>query len=102
KILRVLQERELERVGGNRTIKVDVRILAATNQDLEATVRDGTFRQDLYYRLNVVAVTLPALRERLEDLPALIETFLPAAASRLRRPSRPLARPAHPAPPAPR
>src|SRR5262249_43839618 len=95
KILRVLQERELERVGGNPTIKVEVRILAATNQALEAKVRDGTFRQDLYYRLNVVAVILPALRERLEDLPALIETFLAAAASRLRRPSRRLAGPAY-------
>ena len=90
KILRVLQERELERVGGNRTIKVDVRILAATNQDLETKVRDGTFRQDLYYRLNVVSVVLPALRERPEDLPLLIESFLGAAASRLGRPPRPL------------
>ena len=90
KILRVLQERELERVGGNRTIKVDVRVLAATNQDLEAKVRDGTFRQDLYYRLNVVSVALPALRERPEDLPLLIESFLGAAASRLGRPPRPL------------
>jgi DNA-binding NtrC family response regulator len=90
KILRVLQERELERVGGNRTIKVDVRILAATNQDLEAKVRDGTFRQDLYYRLNVVSVVLPPLRERPEDLPLLIESFLGAAANRLGRPPRPL------------
>jgi DNA-binding NtrC family response regulator len=91
KILRVLQERELERVGGNRTIKVDVRILAATNQDLEAKVRDGTFRQDLYYRLNVVPIVLPALRERPEDLPLLIESFLAATAGRLGRPPRPLA-----------
>jgi DNA-binding NtrC family response regulator len=90
KILRVLQERELERVGGNRTIKVDVRILAATNQDLETKVRDGTFRQDLYYRLNVVSVVLPALRDRPEDLPLLIERFLGAAANRLGRPPRPL------------
>jgi len=90
KILRVLQERELERVGGNRTIKVDVRILGATNQDLEAKVRDGIFRQDLYYRLNVVSVVLPALRERPEDLPLLIESFLGAAANRLGRPPRPL------------
>ena len=90
KILRVLQERELERVGGNRTIKVDVRVLAATNQDLEAKVRDGTFRQDLYYRLNVVSVVLPALRERPEDLPLLIESFLGAAANRVGRPPRPL------------
>jgi DNA-binding NtrC family response regulator len=86
KILRVLQERELERVGGNRTIKVDVRVLAATNQDLESRVRAGTFREDLFYRLHVVAVTLPPLRERPEDLPLLIERFLDAAATRMRRP----------------
>ncbi len=91
KILRVLQEREFERVGGNRTLPVDVRILAATNQDLEARVRDGRFREDLYYRLNVVTVALPPLAERPEDLPLLIERFLRAAAERLRRPQRTLA-----------
>src|SRR5262249_48378314 len=90
KILRVLQERELERVGGNRTIKVDVRILAATNQDLETKVREGTFRQDPYSRLNVVAVALRALRERPEAPPLLIESFLGAAANRLGRPPRAL------------
>jgi DNA-binding NtrC family response regulator len=85
KILRVLQERELERVGGNKTIRVDVRVLAATNHDLEARVRDGRFREDLYYRLNVVTVALPALGERTGDLPLLIEHFLGAAAASLRR-----------------
>jgi len=91
KILRVLQERELERVGGNRTIKVDVRILAATNQDLEAKVRDGGFREDLYYRLNVVGIVLPALRERPEDVPLLIERFLAQVGERLGRAVRSLA-----------
>jgi DNA-binding NtrC family response regulator len=76
KILRVLQERELERVGGNRTIKVDVRILAATNQDLEAKVRDGTFRQDLCYRLNVVSVVLPPVA-RAARRPAAPDRELP-------------------------
>src|SRR5262249_14914673 len=95
KILRVLQERELERVGGNRTIKVDVRILAATNQNLEAKVRDGPFPRHLSSRLSVAPATLPALRERPEARRALIEPFLAAAASRLRRPSRRLAGPAY-------
>jgi DNA-binding NtrC family response regulator len=91
KILRVLQERELERVGGNRTIKVDVRVLAATNQDLEAKVKQGTFREDLYYRLNVVSIVLPGLRERAEDIPLLIEHFLGVVAARLKRTPKPLA-----------
>jgi DNA-binding NtrC family response regulator len=91
KILRVLQEQEFERVGGNRTIKVDVRVLAVTNQHLEAKVKDGSFREDLYYRLNVVPIALPTLRERTGDLPLLIEHFLAAAATRLKRTPRALA-----------
>jgi DNA-binding NtrC family response regulator len=90
KILRVLQERELERVGGNRTIKVDVRVLAATNQDLEAKVKAGTFREDLYYRLNVVPIALAPLRERAEDVPLLIQHFLGVVAARLKREPKPL------------
>ena len=76
KLLRVLQEREFERVGGNRTIKVNVRIVATSNRDLLSYVEKGDFRQDLYYRLNVFPVHVPALRERVEDIPVLAEHFL--------------------------
>ena len=76
KVLRVLQEREFERVGGSRPIRVDVRILAATNQDLERAIEERHFRADLFYRLNVLPIHLPALRERREDVPLLAEAFL--------------------------
>ncbi|MBP8273765.1 MAG: sigma-54-dependent Fis family transcriptional regulator, partial [Acidobacteria bacterium] len=76
KLLRVMQEQAFERVGGSRTIHVDVRIIAATNRDLPAMIRSGDFREDLYYRLNVVCVDVPALRDRREDVPLLIDAFL--------------------------
>jgi DNA-binding NtrC family response regulator len=76
KLLRVLQERAFERVGGNRTIQVDVRIVAATNQDLESLVEEKRFRQDLFYRLNVIPIVIPPLRERRSDIPLLIDHFL--------------------------
>jgi transcriptional regulator with GAF, ATPase, and Fis domain len=82
KLLRVLQEREFERLGGTRTIKVDIRLVAATNRDLSEAVRKGEFRQDLYYRLAVVKVTMPPLRERKEDIPMLTRHFLQKHAKR--------------------
>ncbi|MCK4790540.1 MAG: sigma-54-dependent Fis family transcriptional regulator, partial [Desulfobacteraceae bacterium] len=76
KILKILQEQKFIRVGGSRTLAVDVRVLAASNKDLEREIEEGTFREDLYYRLNVIPISVPPLRNRSEDIPLLIETFL--------------------------
>jgi len=85
KLLRVLQERQFERVGGNKTISANVRVMAATHRDLEQAMREGTFRDDLYYRLNVVTIQIPPLRERREDIPLLLDHFLRKFAEKNRR-----------------
>jgi DNA-binding NtrC family response regulator len=92
KLLRVLQEREIERVGGNQTIKVDVRVIAATHRDLQQAMRDSNFRQDLFYRLNVVPIKLPPLRERLDDVPLLAAHFLKKYCTKNRKPVKTLSR----------
>jgi len=84
-LLRVLQEREFERVGGNHTISVDVRVLAATNRDLDAAVAEGTFRRDLFYRLNVFPIQAPALRDRVDDIPLLVEYLVDRYATKAGR-----------------
>ena len=76
KLLRALGERKIERVGGNKTINIDVRLVAATNKNIPELVSNGEFREDLYYRLNVVKITLPPLRMRSEDIPLLANAFL--------------------------
>jgi len=86
KLLRVVQEHEVERLGGHSAVKVDVRVIAATNRDLQESVARGTFREDLYYRLNVFPLHVPALRERPEDIPLLVHHFLTRYASKLGRP----------------
>jgi DNA-binding NtrC family response regulator len=82
KLLRVLQDHQFERIGGTRTIKAEIRVIAATNQDVKTKVAEGLFREDLYYRLNVIPIHLPPLREKLEDLPALAEHFIDGCAAR--------------------
>ena len=90
KLLRVLQERELERVGGTRPVKVDVRLITATNRDLEESVQAGAFRKDLFYRLNVVNVTMPPLRERREDIVALATHFVGTTSPKCKTAAKPL------------
>jgi len=92
KLLRVLQEREFERVGGTHPIKVDIRLIAATNCNLEQAVRDGKFRQDLYYRLAVLRITMPTLRDRREDIPMLVRHFVQKYAKRCKVKPRPISR----------
>jgi formate hydrogenlyase transcriptional activator len=85
KVLRVLQEHQVERLGGHSPVKIDVRVIAATNRDLQQRVARGFFREDLYYRLNVFPLRVPALRERMEDVPLLVHHFLARYASKLKR-----------------
>jgi two-component system response regulator HydG len=92
KLLRVLQEGEFERLGGTQTIRTDVRVIASTNKALAEMVRQGRFREDLYYRLNVITITLPPLRDRIDDVPLLAQRFLARLAERNRKDVRTIAR----------
>jgi DNA-binding NtrC family response regulator len=87
----VLQEKQFERIGGNQPLSVDVRIIAATNQDLEAMVAQGKFREDLYYRIKVVEIRIPPLRERREDIPLMVQHFIQDACTRFGKPEKQLA-----------
>ena len=84
KILRVLQEKQFQRLGGDRTLSVDIRVIATTNKELEEEIREGHFREDLYFRLNVIPMRVPSLKERIEDIPMLVETFLAECAVQTR------------------
>ena len=91
KLLRVLQERELERIGGNQLIKINARIIAATNVNLQEKILEGKFREDLFYRLNVVHIHIPPLRERIEDLEPLVDYFLKLASEKFGTPIKQIA-----------
>ncbi|MDA8325485.1 MAG: sigma 54-interacting transcriptional regulator, partial [Nitrospiraceae bacterium] len=93
-ILRVMQGKEFERVGGTKTIKVDVRIITATNKDLEQAIAEGKFREDLFYRLNVIPIHLPPLRERVEDIPLLVDFFKKEFAKKRKKPPLKITAPA--------
>jgi DNA-binding NtrC family response regulator len=88
KILRVLQDRSFERIGGVKTLRVDIRVIAATNQDLEELVAQGKFREDLYYRLNVSPIKAPPLRDRISDIPLLVQHFLEELSRKRKRPRK--------------
>ena len=95
KLLRVLQERRFRRLGGTDEVRADVRVIAATNQELPRLVAEGRFREDLFYRINVIGVQLPTLRDRLEDIPLLADHFLAKFSTHMEKPVRAISREAH-------